>query len=42
MEGEDWKPLMEIDQMEIPHAFCLGKFRSRSGTFHPKLILYRL
>jgi hypothetical protein len=22
---DDWRPWMEIDQQEIPHAFCLGE-----------------
>jgi hypothetical protein len=22
---DDWKPWMEIDQLETPHAFCMGK-----------------
>jgi Lipid-droplet associated hydrolase len=24
-EGDDWKPWMEIDKLEIPHGFVLGK-----------------
>ena len=24
-EGGDWKPHMEIDEYDIPHAFCLGQ-----------------
>jgi hypothetical protein len=23
--GDEWKPYMEIDQMETPHAFCIGE-----------------
>jgi hypothetical protein len=22
---DDWKPWMEIDRLETPHAFCMGK-----------------
>jgi Lipid-droplet associated hydrolase len=24
--ADDWKPRMEIDQLKIPHAFCLGEY----------------
>jgi hypothetical protein len=26
-EIDDWKPWMEIDKLDTPHGFCIGKLR---------------
>lgn len=29
---DDWRPWMEIDQQEVPHAFCMGKFSNQFAS----------